>query len=331
MTDPHPPECRAIVLDRFGDADVMTLRTAHLVAPAPDEVQLRQTAIGFNYIDIYQRAGKQGLPLPTGLGHEAAGVVEAIGANVTDFRVGDRVIYINAGIGAYADRRNAHAVKLLPIPDDINDEDAVAVFFKAMTAQYLVRKTFPIKPGDIVLVHAAAGGVGQVLSAWAKALGATVIGTAGSAEKCRIAMEAGCDHAVNYSDEGWVEHVIEASDGRKADVVYDSVGKHTFLGSLDCAAKFGTVVLFGSASGPAPNIDPELLNKKGCLFLTRPSVFPHNADAATFRANAAEVFKAMQDGIIKASIASRFGLDRVADAHRLAESRKNAGAIVIVP
>ena len=152
MTDPHPPECRAIVLDRFGDADVMTLRTAHLVPPAPDEVQLRQTAIGFNYIDIYQRAGKQGLPLPTGLGHEAAGVVEAIGANVTDFRVGDRVIYINAGIGAYADRRNAHAVKLLPIPDDINDEDAVAVFFKAMTAQYLVRKTFPIKPGDIVLV-----------------------------------------------------------------------------------------------------------------------------------------------------------------------------------
>jgi len=331
MTDHHTTESRAIVLDTFGDVDVMNLRTVLLAAPAPDDVQLKQTAIGFNFIDIYQRAGKHGLPLPTGLGHEAAGVVEAIGANVTDFRVGDRVIYINAGIGAYADRRNVPAVKLVPIPDDINDEDAVAVFFKAMTAQYLVRKTFPIKPGDIVLVHAAAGGVGQVLSAWAKALGATVIGTAGSAEKCRIAIEAGCDHAVNYSDEGWVERVIEASDGRKADVIYDSVGKHTFLGSLDCAAKFGTVVLFGSASGPAPNIDPELLNKKGCLFLTRPSVFPHNADAATFRENAAEVFKAMQDGIIEASIASRFDLDRVADAHRLAESRKNAGAIVIVP
>lgn len=331
MTDPHTTQGRAIVLDRFGDADVMTLRAVQLAPPAPDEVQLKQTAIGFNFIDIYQRAGKYALPLPSGLGHEAAGVVQAIGAGVTDLGVGDRVIYINAGIGAYADRRNVQTAKLVRIPDDIDDEDAVAIFFKAMTAQYLVRKTFPVKPGDVVLVHAAAGGVGQVLSGWAKALGATVIGTAGSPEKCRIAEEAGCDHAVNYSEAGWVDRVIEASGGRKANVVYDSVGKHTFLGSLDCAAKFGMVVLFGAASGPVPDFDPELLNRKGCLFLTRPSVFPHNADTATFRANAAEVFKAMQDGVINVSIASRVGLDHVADAHRLAESRKSAGAIVIIP
>lgn len=322
---------RAIQLDAFGDADVLQVRADLIAPPAQGEVQLRQTAIGFNYIDIYQRSGKYPLPLPTGLGHEAAGIVENVGSGVEDFSVGDRVIYMNAGIGAYADRRNVDATKLARLPEGVDDVTAVAVFFKAMTAEYLLRKTYAVKADDIVLIHAAAGGVGQVLSRWAKALGAFVIGTAGSDEKCRIAREAGCDHTINYSQEGWVERVVAASGGRKAHVVYDSVGRHTFLGSLDCAATFGTVVLFGAASGPAPSIDPELLNKKGCLFLTRPSVFPHNADAATFRANAEVVFEALRRGWIEPSVSARFTLDTVAKAHAMAEKRENAGAIVILP
>lgn len=322
---------RVIQLDVFGDPSVVQLREERIAPPAAGEVQLRQVAVGFNYIDVYQRSGKYPLPLPTGLGHEAAGIVDSVGDGVTDFRVGDRVIYMNAGIGAYTDRRNVDAAKLARIPDAVDDVTAVAVFFKAMTAEYLLRKTFPVKAGDIVLVHAAAGGAGQILCRWAKALGAYVVGTAGSDTKCRIARESGCDHAINYNTEGWVERVVAATNGRKAHVVYDSVGRHTFLGSLDCAAQFGTVVVFGAASGPAPSIDPELLNKKGCLFLTRPSVFPHNADPATFRANADVVFEALRNGWVKPSVSARFTLDKVADAHAMAERRENAGAIVIVP
>jgi NADPH2:quinone reductase len=285
--------------------------------------------VGFNYIDVYQRSGKYPLPLPTGLGHEAAGQVLALGEGVAGLAVGDRVVVMNAGVGAYATHRNVAADRVVRLPAGVPDEDAAAVFFKAMTAQYLVRKTHRVQPGDIVLVHAAAGGVGQVLSRWCKALGATVIGTAGSAGKCETARAAGCDAAIDYSQPGWVQQVIDATGGRKARVVYDSVGQHTFAGSLDCAAPFGLVVLYGAASGPAPAIEPELLNKKGCLFLTRPSVFPHNADAATFRANAAEVFDALAAGAVRACIGARFELAQAAQAHRLAESRGASGAIVM--
>ncbi|KQV99441.1 quinone oxidoreductase [Rhizobacter sp. Root1221] len=322
---------RAIRLTEFGGPEVMHLDTAEVPAPAAGEVQLRQTAIGFNFIDVYQRMGRYPLPSPTGLGHEAAGVVDAVGAGVTDLKVGDRVVYMNAGVGAYAERRNVPADKLVLLPAGITDEDAAAVFFKAMTAQFLVKKTYHVQPGDIVVVHAAAGGVGQILCRWAKALGATVIGTAGSAAKCEVARAAGCDAAVDYTQADWVAQVVAATGGRKARVVYDSVAKDTFLGSLDCTAPFGMVVLFGGASGPAPLIEPELLNKKGCLFLTRPSVFPHNADTATFRANAKDVFDAMASGAVRASIGARFRLDQVADAHRMAEARANAGAIVMTP
>ncbi|AVJ25923.1 quinone oxidoreductase family protein [Achromobacter spanius] len=324
-------QARSIQLTEFGAPEVMRLVDADLPPPGPGEVQLRQTAIGFNYIDIYQRAGKYPLPTPTGLGHEAAGVIEAVGAGVTDLRVGDHVVYMNAGVGAYADRRIVPAAKLVKIPAGISDEDAAAVFFKAMTAQYLVKKTYAVQPGDIVLVHAAAGGVGQILSGWAHALGARVIGTAGSPAKCDAARAAGCDVAIDYTQEDWVQQVIAATGGKKARVVYDSVARHTFMGSLDCAAPFGMVVLFGAASGPAPAIDPELLNKKGCLFLTRPSVFPHNADTQTFRANAADVFDAMQSGAVRAAIGARYPLAQIQDAHRAAESRAVTGAIVITP
>ena len=324
-------QARSISLTEFGGPEVLRLVTTDLPDPGPGEVQLRQTAIGFNYIDIYQRAGKYPLPTPTGLGHEAAGVIERVGEGVVDLRAGDHVVYMNAGVGAYADRRNVPAAKLVKIPDGISDDAAAAIFFKAMTAQYLVKKTYAVQPGDIVLVHAAAGGVGQILCSWANALGATVIGTAGSADKCDAARAAGCHAAIDYSKDDWVAQVIDATGGKKARVVYDSVAKHTFVGSLDCAAPFGVVVLFGAASGPAPAIDPELLNKKGCLFLTRPSVFPHNADTQTFRANAADVFAAMQSGAVRASIGAQYDLDHIADAHRAAESRATMGAIVIKP
>jgi NADPH:quinone reductase len=321
---------RVVQLTEFGAPDVIKLATLDVPAPAAGEAQLRQTVIGFNYIDIYQRSGKYPLPTPSGLGHEAAGIVEAVGEGVSDLKIGDYVVYMNAGIGAYADRRNVAAAKLVKIPANISDEDAAALFFKAMTAQYLVKKTYPVKAGDIVLVHAAAGGVGQILSSWANALGAKVIGTAGSAAKCDIARAAGCHVAIDYSQADWVQQVIAATDGKKANVVYDSVAQATFMGSLDCTAPFGMVVLYGAASGPAPAIDPELLNKKGCLFITRPSVFPHNADPATFRANAADVFDAMKSGAIKASIGARFTLDQIPDAHRAAENRETTGSIVII-
>jgi len=321
----------AIRLAGFGGPEVMQFETIDLPEPGSGEARLRQSAIGFNYIDVYQRSGKYPLSAPTGLGHEAAGVIEALGQGVMDLRVGDRVVYMNAGVGAYAERRNVPASKLVRIPGGVTDEDAAAVFFKAMTAQYLVKKTCAVKAGDVVLVHAAAGGVGQILSAWAAALGATVIGTAGSSAKCAIARAAGCAAAIDYSEPDWVQQVIDATGGRKARVVYDSVGTHTFLGSLDCAAPFGMVVLYGAASGPAPAIDPELLNKKGCLFLTRPSVFPHNANTEVFRANAADVFDAMASGTVRASIGARFALREATAAHKAAQERATTGAILLIP
>ena len=312
---------RQVILKAFGAPEVMQLETVELPAPAANQVQLRQTAMGFNFIDVYQRKGVYPLPLPTGLGHEAAGVVEAIGAEVGSFKVGDRVAYMHAGIGAYADYRNVAADRLVKIPDAVSDEQAASLIFKGLTAQYLLRKTHVVKASEVVLVHAAAGGVGQILCQWAKALGAYVVGTAGSPEKCATAKAAGADIAIDYSREDWPKTLLEATGGKKANVIYDSVGKDTFLKSLDCAAQFGLVVLYGAASGPAPAIEPELLNKKGCLYLTRPSVFPHNADAVVFRENAAELFAAIAAGIVKSNIGARFRLDDIVSAHRTAESR----------
>jgi NADPH2:quinone reductase len=324
-------KARVVSLSELGSADVIKLIDKELPAPGKGEIQLRQTAIGFNFIDVYQRSGVYPLDLPTGLGHEAVGVVEALGEGVTNFKVGDRVMYMNAGIGAYASARNVAADKLVPVPNNVSDEVAAAVFFKAMTAQYLIQKTYKVKAGDVVLVHAAAGGVGQILAGWAKALGAFVVGTVGSQAKVAVAKEAGCDAVVDYSKPNWVEEVIKATGGKKANVVYDSVAKDTFLGSLDCVAPFGTLALFGGASGPAPEIQPEILNKKGCLFLTRPSVFPHNATPALLQENAKAVFEAIAKGYIKVQIGAKFPLEQAADAHRAAESRKVAGAIVMIP
>lgn len=322
---------RKVIITEFGAPEKMKVVSAELPEPAAGEVQLRQTAIGFNFIDVYQRKGVYPLPLPTGLGHEAAGIVEAVGPGVEQFKPGDRVAYMNAGLGAYADYRNVAAERLVPIPNGISDEQAAAIIFKGMTAQYLLKKTHAVKAGETILVHAAAGGVGQILCRWAKGLGAFVIGTASSPEKCAIAKEAGADIAINYSEADWTNKLLVATGGKKANVVYDSVGKDTFLKSLDCAAPFGMVVVYGAASGPAPAIEPELLNKKGCLFLTRPSVFPHNADPAIFRENAKDLFEAIAAGFVQPSIGARFTLDDIIAVHKAAESRATQGATLIIP
>jgi NADPH2:quinone reductase len=321
----------AVRMSAFGGPEALAIETVDLPAPAAGEAQVRQTAIGFNFIDVYQRKGTYPLPLPTGLGHEAAGVVEAVGDGVTDVKPGDRVAYMNAGLGAYADRRNVPADKLVHLPDAVSDEAAAALIFKGMTAQYLVKKTHPVAPGDLVVVHAAAGGVGQILVSWCKALGAEVVATAGGPEKCAVAKKAGADIAIDYRQDGWAETLLRETGGRKARVVYDSVGRDTFMQSLDICAPFGLVVLYGAASGPVAPIEPELLNKKGCLFLTRPSVFPHNADPKTFRANAADLFAAIGSGAVKVDIGLRVPFADIAEAHRAAEARSTTGAIVIVP
>ncbi len=325
------PQARVIRIRQPGGPEAMLLETEMLNPPGKGEVLLRQTAIGFNFIDIYQRKGYYPLPLPTGLGHEAAGVVLDVGAEVSGLKAGDRVAYMNAGIGAYADHRVVAAEKLVKLPDAVSDEQAAALIFKGLTAQYLLRKTHRVQPGDIVLVHAAAGGVGQILCRWAKALGAFVVGTAGGPEKCAIARQAGADAAVDYKQENWPEAFLAATGGKKARVVYDSVARDTFMKSLDCTAPFGLVALYGAASGPAPAIEPELLNKKGCLFLTRPSVFPHNADPAVFRENAAEVFAAIAAGHVQVGIGGRYKLEEAAKLHQDAEARATTGALLMIP
>lgn len=322
---------RTVIIEGFGGPEVMSLVTEDIPPPAPGEVRIAQTAIGFNLIDLNQRRGALPLALPSRLGFEAAGRVEELGPGVAGLAVGDRVAYMNAGLGAYADRRNVPAEKLVRLPEAVSDEAAASLLFKGLTAQYLLRKTHAVQPGDLLLVHTAAGGVGQILTRWAIALGATVIGTTSSPHKRAVALAAGCTAVVDTSDEAWPRAFLDATGGHKARVVYDAIGQATLLKSLECAAPFGLVVCYGAASGRAPAVDPELLNRNGCLYLTRPSVFPHNADPATFRANAADLFDAIDRGHVKVDIAARFPLDQVAEAHRAAEERRVAGAMVIHP
>ncbi|EHK54794.1 quinone oxidoreductase family protein [Allomesorhizobium alhagi] len=322
---------RVVEITEFGGPSVLKIVQEGISDPAEGEAQVRQTAIGFNFIDIYQRKGIYPLPLPTGLGFEAAGIVEAVGEGVDDIKPGQRVAYMNAGVGAYADRRNVPADKLVQVPDDIDDETAATVLFKGMTAQYLLRHTHAVQRGDLIFVHSAAGGVGQILTRWATALGARVVGGTGSPQKRQAALDAGCIAVVDTSQQDWPDAFLKTTEGERARVVYDAVGKDTLLKSLDCAAPFGLVVIYGASSGKAPAIDPELLNKKGCLFLTRPSVFPHNADLNRFRSNAADLFNAVAKGHVSLEIGQRFALEDIAEAHRAAEERRASGAIVTIP
>jgi NADPH2:quinone reductase len=323
---------RRIRIHRHGGPEVLELESFEPDRPGPGQVLLRHTAIGLNYIDVYHRTGfyppAGGLPFTPGI--EAAGVIEAVGPDVAGLQPGERVAYATSP-GAYADLRIIPADRLVPLPHDISDDVAAAVLNKGITARYLVRQTFRVSAGDCVLVHAAAGGVGSMLSQWAKHLGATVIGTAGSAEKAEAAHERGCDHVILYHNEDFVGRVRELTGGNGVQAVYDGVGAATFAGSLDCLARRGTMVSYGNASGPIPPFDVGLLAKKGSLFLTRPTLFDHVVTHSDLVEAAQDIFALVEEGAIRPDIGRRLRLDRAAEAHQLLEGRETTGSTLLMP
>ena len=321
----------AIRIHAFGGPEAMKWEEVTIGAPAPNEVLLKATAIGLNYIDTYHRSGLYKIPLPSVLGREGAGVVEAVGESVTDLKVGDRVAYAAAPIGAYAEARLMPADKLIKIPAGVSDSQAASMMLKGMTAQYLIRRIHQVKPGDTILMHAAAGGVGLILCQWARHLGATVIGTVGSDEKTALAKTNGCDHVINYAKEDFVARVAEITDGKKCHVVYDGVGKDTFLKSLDCVRPLGLVAVFGNASGAVPPFDVGLLGAKGSLFVTRPTLDTFTSTRADLLATAGELFDVVARGIVKLEINQTYALKDAAAAHRDLEARKTTGSTVLIP
>lgn len=322
---------KAIRINAHGGPDVLSWEEIDLPRPGPGQVGLRHTAIGLNYIDIYHRSGLYPLPLPSGLGLEAAGVIDAVGDGVTGFSVGDRVCYGNGPIGAYAEARILPAATLLKIPAAISDTQAAAMMLQGMTAQYLVRRTFPVEPGMSVLVHAAAGGVGLILCQWLNHLGANVIGTVGTDAKASIAQAHGCHNPIVTSRQDFVTRVKALTGGKGVAVVYDGVGKDVFLPSLDCLAPRGMMVTFGNASGPVPPFDPLLLSQKGSLFLTRPTLFHYTSTRPELEATAQELFDLVQSGVITIKVHQTYALEDAAQAHMDLESRKTTGSSVLVP
>ena len=321
----------AIRIHSTGGPEVLKWEEVTVGTPAPNEVRLKATAIGLNYIDTYHRSGLYKIPLPSVLGREAAAVVEEIGSAVTDLKVGDRVAYAASPIGAYAEARLMLADKLVKIPAGISDKQAASMMLKGITAQYLLRRIHPVKPGDTILMHAAAGGVGLILCQWARHLGATVIGTVGSDEKIALAKSNGCDHVINYAKEDFVARVAEITDGKKCNVVYDGVGKDTFLKSLDCVRPLGLVAVFGNASGAVPPFDIGLLGAKGSLFVTRPTVDTFIATRADLLAVAKELFDVVAGGIVKIEINQTYALKDAVTAHQDLEARKTTGSTVLIP
>ncbi len=323
---------KRIVVRRLGGPEVLELEAYEPAAPGPGEVLLRQTAIGLNFIDTYFRTGLY--PSPTGLpltpGNEAAGVVEAVGEGVVDIGVGQRVAYAGA-IGAYADRRTVPAKGLVPLPDAVSDEQAAAMMLKGMTAQYLLRQTYRVQPGDTILFHAAAGGVGLIACQWAKALGATVIGTVGSADKAELARAHGCDHVILYKEEDVPARVKAITGGKGVPVVYDGVGKATFMASLDCLRPRGLMVSFGNASGAVEAFNLGILSQKGSLYVTRPTLFAYTATRDELLATAGDLFDVVGSGKVGIEIHQRFPLERAADAHRALEGRATTGSTLLIP
>jgi len=314
-----------------GGPEVLDAETGLEVGePDAGEVRLRHTAIGVNYIDTYQRRGFYPIDLPFTPGMEAAGIVEAIGPDVVGFRPGDRVAYAGAS-GAYAAARLIAADRLVPIPDGVDDRTAAAAMLKGLTAEFLLRRTYPVSSDTVLLFHAAAGGVGLIACQWAKAMGATVIGTVGSPRKAELARAHGCDHVINYSEDDFVERVREITDGRGVDVVYDGVGEATFPGSLDALKRRGMWVSFGQASGPVPDFSPLLLSRKGSLFMTRPSLGDYTRDRAELEAAAAALFEAIASGAVEIRIEQEFPLAEAAEAHRALEGRNTVGSTILIP
>lgn len=319
----------AIRIHANGGPEVFSWEAIAVGAPGPGEALLHQRAVGLNYIDVYHRTGLYPLAsFPAIIGMEGAGVVAAVGPGVTDVAVGDRVAY--AGVpGAYAEERLIPADRLVKLPDDVSFETAASVMLQGMTARYLLRETYRVSASTVLLFHAAAGGVGLIAGQWAKALGATMIGTVGSPEKMELAKAAGCTHVINYRTEDFVTRVRELTGGQGCDVVYDSIGKDTFPASLDCLKPKGLWVSFGNASGPVPPFDIGLLSAKGSLFATRPSVMAYTATRADLLANANELFEMIASGAIRPNISRTYPLRDVAEAHRDLESRSTTGSIVL--
>jgi NADPH:quinone reductase-like Zn-dependent oxidoreductase len=322
---------KAIRIHAVGGPEVMRWEDMPLPAPGPGQATVRNHAVGLNYIDVYFRTGLYPQPLPGGLGMEGAGVVEAVGEGVTEVAPGDRVAYAGTPNGAYAQARVMPAAKLVKLPDGIGFEQAAAMMLQGMTAQYLLKRTYAVKAGQTILWHAAAGGVGLIACQWAKALGATVIGTVGSDEKARLAQAHGCDHVMVYSRENFVERVKEITGGRGVPVVYDSVGKDTWPASLDCLQPLGMMVSFGNASGPIPPVNTGDLASRGSLFFTRPTLMSYTATREDLLASAADLFDAVLTGKVKIEIQQRYPLAEAAQAHRDLEARRTTGSTLLIP
>ena len=322
---------KAIRIHRTGGPEVMVWEDVEVGRPGPGEARIRHTAVGLNFIDTYHRSGLYPLPgLPAVLGREAAGVVEEIGEGVTDLAPGDRVAY-PMGPGSYAEEAVISADRLLLLPDGIEDTQAAAMMLKGITAHYLLRRTFRVEPGQTILFHAAAGGVGLIACQWAKALGAPVLGPVGTAEQAELAAAPGCDHPIVYTTESFVDRVKELTDGRGVPVVYDSVGKDTFEGSLDCLAPLGLMVSYGNASGPVPPFSILTLSAKGSLFLTRPTLATFIARREDLLSAGRELFDVVIRGAVKVEVNQTYPLEEAATAHRDLESRKTTGSTVLIP
>jgi NADPH2:quinone reductase len=321
----------AIRFHETGGPEVLRYEEADPGSPGPGWVRVRHTAVGVNYIDTYHRSGLYPVSLPSGLGLEAAGVIEAVGDGVTRWNIGDRVAYGTGPLGAYSEAANVPADRVVAVPAGVSDEQAAALMLKGLTSWYLLRRTYRVKGGDTILFHAAAGGVGLLTCQWAAHLGATVIGTVGGAAKAELAKQYGCTHVIDYSTESFPRRVREITEGRGVPVVYDGVGKDTFDGSLECLSPMGLMVSFGNASGPVPPVDLLRLSLGGSLFITRPTLMHYTADPAELAAGAAELFELVAAGAIKVEIHQRFPLAEAEAAHRDLEGRKTTGATVLLP
>jgi NADPH2:quinone reductase len=320
-----------IVVSRHGGPEVLSWSEAEVGEPGPREVRLRHTAVGVNFIDVYFRTGLYQAAVPFTPGMEAAGVVEAVGSDVSSVKVGDRVAYASRPLGAYSEARLMPADRLVAVPPDIDDRTVAAMMLKGMTAEFLLHRTYAVKSGDAVLVHAAAGGVGRILCQWAKHLGVTVLGTVGNDEKARVAAESGCDHPILYTRENVAKRVRELTHGAGVAVVYDSVGKDTFAASLDSLAPRGMLVLYGQSSGSVSAFDPLLLNQKGSLYLTRPSLPDYTATRPDLEMSASRLFSAVKSGVVKIHIGQTYPLRDAARAHADLEARKTTGSTVLLP
>jgi NADPH2:quinone reductase len=318
----------AIRFHKPGGPEVMVWEEIQLGKPGPGEARIRQTAVGLNFVDVYNRMGLYPVPMPSGLGSEGAGIVEEVGAGVTGLQLGDRVAYGSAPVGSYAEARLIPADRLIKLPNSIDDKTA-AMMLKGLTVQYLIRQTYRIKKGDTILLHAAAGGVGSILSQWASHLGATVIGTVGSDDKAKVAQAHGCRHVIVNTREDFVKRVAEITNGNKVPVVYDSIGKDTFLKSLDCCAPLGLVVLFGQSSGSVDPLNLGLLAAKGSLYVTRPTLNTYGAKRDNLVAMAKELFEVVESGAVKITVNQTYPLKDAAKAHADLEARKTTGSTVL--